>query len=77
MRVRKIGLNQLQIDKRNGSFLISYETPVAALIPGIGWVRTDKFWSKTTSKHINQWLEGNDAECIPQEQLDAYLDQGT
>jgi hypothetical protein len=36
--------------------LFSYKTPVAAWVSGIGYLRTDKKWSNTTSRHINQWL---------------------
>lgn len=40
----------------NGAqFLLSYATPVAAYIPGIGFVETERKWSTTTSKHISQW----------------------
>ena len=40
----------------NLSILFSYETPVAAWISGRGYVKTDKFWSVTTSRHINKWI---------------------
>lgn len=36
--------------------LFSYKTPVAAFVYGVGWVKTDKFHSSTTSKHINAFL---------------------
>jgi len=72
MHVKPIGSNQTQVTKRNGTFLVSYETPVAALINGLGWIRTEKFWSVTTSKHINQWIEG-EAELVSQEELDGHF----
>lgn len=43
--------------------LFSYKTPVAAWISGEGYLRTDKKWSRTTTRHINQWL------------ADSYLDK--
>ena len=49
--------------------LFSYETPVAAHCAG-GYVRTDRKYSVTTSKHITQWLDGADATTIPQAQID-------
>ena len=72
MKVKSIGSNQIEVTKKNGTFLISYETPLAALISGIGWIRTEKFWSVTTSKHINGWVEGA-AKKVPQEELDGHF----
>lgn len=37
----------------------SYRTAVAAHIPGEGYVKTDKSWSRTTSKHIGQFIRRN------------------
>jgi hypothetical protein len=40
----------------NGAqFLLSYATPVAAYIPGLGFMETNQKFSVTTSKHITQW----------------------
>lgn len=44
--------------------LVSYETPVAALIPGRGYVRSATRWSRTTSKHVTQWLGGSACETL-------------
>lgn len=74
MVVRQIGSNQIEIEKKNGTFLVSYSTVVAARLPGFGCVRTEEFWSVTTSKHINRWLAG-DAKKIPQEDLEKLFDQ--
>ena len=38
--------------------LFSYDTPVAMCHPVHGWVKRDEYFSKTTSKHVNQWLRG-------------------
>lgn len=77
MQVKSVGSNKIQVDKHNGTFLVSYETPVAALIPGVGWVRTEKFWSNTTSKHINHWLYvangAKDVSIVPQEEIEAHF----
>lgn len=72
LHVKSIGSNQIEVTKKNGTFLVSYETPVAALINGMGWLRTEKFWSVTTSKHINRWLEG-EAKEISQEELNGHF----
>lgn len=74
MRVRVIGSNMSEVETKRGRILISYSTPVSAFIygeaPGKGCYRTEKFWSKTTSKHINKWLNGSVAEEKPQEFFD-------
>jgi len=56
MRIKQIGTNKTVLYIDDATVLFSYGTPVAALIWGRGYVRTNKFWSVTTSKHINQWL---------------------
>lgn len=75
MRVRSIGPNQTQIDTGTWSILVSYQTPVAAFdcVNG-GWYRTEKFHSKTTSKHINKWIEGTPNDR-PQSFFDNLLEK--
>ena len=41
--------------------LFSYSTPVAAFVPGIGYVRTTEHYSSTTTRHINKYLDGREA----------------
>jgi len=52
----------------------SYETPVAAHISGKGHFKTEKKWSKTTSKHISEWLRimgAHECEVQPQDFFDS------
>jgi hypothetical protein len=70
MNVKSIGSNQVEITSGPKRILISYETPVAAEING-KFYRTMKKWSVTTSKHINAWLQGVQAEKMQQ----AFFDQ--
>ena len=57
MKLKQHGANQTQITLADGTvILFSYETPVAAFVPGTGYCRTDRHFSRTTSKHITQWL---------------------
>jgi len=46
---------------------------VAAQLAQGGFVRTETKYSRTTSKHINQWLDGAKAETVPQATIDALL----
>lgn len=57
------------------SILVSYETPVACHIEGVGYFKTSKKWSKTTSRHISQWLREAPATIAekPQEFFDNLL----
>lgn len=54
MNIKPIGSNQTELHIDGAHILFSYETPVAAWIDG-AYFKTDKKWSRTTSKHINSW----------------------
>ena len=72
MKLTPIAANQNEVELTNGTqVFFSYKTPVAAYLPEKGYVRTDKFWSVTTSRHINKWLQGvNNVSEIDQSILD-------
>jgi hypothetical protein len=73
MTVRSVGSNRTEIEFPNGTqVLVSYQTPVAAFVPGEGYLKTDKRFGPTTSKHINQWTEKRGKE-IPHEQILAIM----
>lgn len=77
MKVKSIGSNQTEVSLADGTeVLFSYETPVAALVPGKGWLRTAKKWSATTTKHTNAWLRkncGGTVQDVPQWELDQLV----
>ena len=66
--------NMTRLDLPSGTVLFSYETPVAAYVSGRGFIRTAQKYSKTTTKHINQWLAGADAEVVPQVMINDLLE---
>ena len=71
MRLRHVGSNMTEVDAPLATILFSYSTPVAACMhDGSGFVRTDKKWSVTTTRHINKWLAGAKARTVPQAALD-------
>ena len=71
MKLRNIGSNMVEVDGPLATILFSYSTPVAACMSdGSGFVRTDKRWSVTTTRHINKWLAGAEARTVPQAVLD-------
>jgi hypothetical protein len=53
--------------------LFSCGTPVAAWITGKGYIRTSKWWSVTTTRHINKWLDGEKATEVDQGVLENLL----
>ena len=71
MKLTPIAANQTELNLNNGTqVFFSYKTPVAAYVPSQGYIRTDKFWSTTTSRHINKWLKGvNEVTEVSQQYL--------
>ena len=70
MQLTPLGSNQTQVEFDCGTqVFFSYKTPVAAFIPGMGYVKTSTKWSVTTTKHINIWLDGVTAKKVSQEFL--------
>lgn len=76
MNLTPLRANMTEIDTPKYRVLFSYRTPVAYYdYSDHKYVKTEKYWSRTTSKHINQWLDGNKAELITQEELDNLLNE--
>lgn len=74
MKIKSLAANQTVILTKKAEILVSYETPVAAKING-SFFKTDKKWSKTTSKHINSFFDGGKAEEKPQSFFDNLLEK--
>lgn len=76
----QIGPNMTVVEHGNVIVLYSYETPVALLAPGGGYM-TEKKWSTTTSKHIGKFFaaygyDKRGAAKIPQEDIEAFARAG-
>ena len=56
MKLIQIAPNATVVHHKDGAVLFSYQTPVAAFVPGQGYLRTSGSFSTTTSRHINKWL---------------------
>lgn len=50
----------------------SYGVPVAAFLPGRGYIKTDEYHSVTTSRHANTYA-GKDAPKMPQAEFLAAI----
>ena len=60
------------------TILFSYQTPVAYHQFGVGYFKTSTYWSRTTSKHITQWLIKKGSKIgevfnISQDKLDSLV----
>ena len=57
MKITSLKANQTEIELNNGTLVfVSYNTPVAAFIPGTGIVTTETKYSVNTTRHINAWV---------------------
>ena len=72
MKLRPVGANQTELTINGITILFSYQTPVAIL--GIRNYKTDQYYSKTTSRHINSFFKGLEKpKEIPQNVIDNYF----
>lgn len=72
MKLTPIKANMTEIEIGNNRVLFSYRTPVAAYDPDLGWIRTNKHYSQTTTRHINQWM-GKIGRLVDQSVLDELV----
>ena len=74
MKLKQLGANKTLLILKNGvQVFLSYETPVAARLKNGDCIRTSKNWSRTTQKHITQYLSGLNAKSVDQSVLDNLL----
>ena len=75
MKLKQVGSNMTEVECHNSLVLFSYSTPVAARYMdakgNTEYIKTNKKWSVTTSRHINKWLDGATAREVSQEFMDA------
>ncbi len=75
MKLNQIGSNQVEVELSNKTVLFSYKTPVAYYdAEAARFFKTNKSWSRTTSKHVNKWLNGAFAEAVDQTVLDTLAE---
>jgi len=75
MKIKKLGASKtlLSFPDKKIEIFISYDTPVAARLKNGDCIRTNKNWSRTTQKHITQYLSGLKAKKVEQSVLDNLL----
>lgn len=57
MKLNPVGSNQTEVERDGVTILYSYQTPVAAFVPGKGGLCSNKHYSTTTSRHVNKAIE--------------------
>lgn len=70
--LKRLGYNKTELVWPNGIIVFySYETPVVAYSPAQGeYLKTSTRFSKTTTRHIKEYLNGIEAREVPQSLLD-------
>ncbi len=87
MKLKSLGANQTELILNDGSqILFSYETPVCVRTEAMHYgqmqtrvcVTTEKY-SRTTSKHINNWVANlsDIIQMVPQSEIDTFAKGAT
>jgi len=67
MKLTPIANNQNVVSYPDGTeVFFSYSTPVAGYHPDLGYVKTTSWYSSTTTRHINKWLNGVEFSLVSQ-----------
>jgi len=67
MQIKRLGTSKTLLVLPSGAeAFFSYETPVAFQMQSGELFKTEEYYSRTTSKHITQYLNGREAESVPQ-----------
>ena len=73
MKLERLGTSKSLLTLSSGSEIFySYNTPVAAQVAGELY-KTKEYFSRTTSKHITQYLNGREAEAVPQSMINQLV----
>ena len=76
MNLNPIRANMIEVDTGNMIVLFSYKKAVAVQLKESGEsYKTEKYWSRTTSRHINQWFNDPNDKILtkPQEYFDNLM----
>ena len=62
MKLSPIAANRNIVTFNDGTeVFFSYSTPVAGYSPELGYIKTEQWYSSTTTRHINKYLDNNKA----------------
>tara|TARA_R100000458_G_C8017174_1_gene78567 strand:+ start:235 stop:483 length:249 start_codon:yes stop_codon:yes gene_type:complete len=74
MKLTSFAPNRTLITFADGTeVFFSYSTPVAGYKPNIGYVKTNQWYSSTTTRHINKYLDDNFALNVEQNTINNLI----
>ena len=75
MELKSLAANRTLLIFNRGitEILFSYEKPVAGYSHKLGWIKTEEYYSKTTTRHINQYLGNLNHTIVSQSVIDDLL----
>ena len=74
MKLTSFATNRTLLSFADGTeVFFSYSTPVAGYKPNIGYVKTNQWYSSTTTRHINKYLDDNFALNVEQDTINNLI----
>ena len=75
MELKSIAKNRTVLIFNRGitEILFSYETPVAGYSNDLGYIKTDQWYSSTTTRHINKYIDGRPHKVVSQSTINDLL----
>jgi len=74
MKLHSFATNRTLLTFADGTeVFFSYSTPVAGYKPSIGYVKTNQWYSSTTTRHINKYLDDNFALNVEQDTINNLI----
>ena len=74
MKLHSFATNRTLLSFADGTeVFFSYSTPVAGYKPNIGYVKTNQWYSSTTTRHINKYLNDNFALNVEQDTINNLI----
>ena len=74
MELHSFATNRTLLTFADGTeVFFSYSTPVAGYKPNIGYVKTNQWYSSTTTRHINKYLDDNFALNVEQDTINNLI----
>ena len=76
MKLKRLGRKQVLLTTNHGyQILYSYDKPVAGFSPKIGLFKHTKFFSQTTSTHIDDFIKGRDCVEMTSEDIEHMFEE--
>ena len=75
MKLQSIAHNRTLLIFNNGitEVFFSYETPVAGYSNKLGYVKTKSWYSSTTTRHVNKYIDGKPHKEVEQSVINDLL----